>query len=442
MKKNVILSLIPACLLLASCNAPQEKAYDNELGNIIETTDAEDEEFLDAEIKYMDSNDTDSIPSIGLQSIDDEDKVNFRFIGAVKLTDKTNDGKVDDEDFEVGDVIWERSAYNSNGQENNNKPLLSFNATKVYTRVSAAGEVFDINTYNTQHGSDYTHFVTYVIRGVPSASNTAVLMANVRVKNGTKSNTLVSSFDKKTQFSFDTSVSENFIVKKKHDGSFETIVRNSINMPTYSDVMDRIEVQLNYSDESILYVDHQPVSSIKYFDIAKSIKNTEVQLSRDGESLFFKPTTIAQNGGNYVVEINASGDVNVHEGITCNASIRIENESNSLWSQMKEKLDDPTNYPNATVLLKVRIYDPDLEVEDRLTYFYETKKEVLEDPTIVYSTFFIIFEGSGSYHADLCFGVYNAKNLSQSYVESGYTAFDAGTNSIKTLTLNESGSSW
>lgn len=389
MKKNVILSLIPACLLLASCNAPQEKAYDNELGNIIETTDAEDKEFLDAEIKYSDVSPISSIPSVGIQSVPDgEDKVKFRFIGAVTLIDKDHDGETED-DFEVGDVIWERRAYGADGSRFKN--TIEIEASKVYERVSAANRVFDIEEFNKEHGTSYTHFVTYVVRGVNKSFGDGVLMANVRLKDNNKSKTLVTSANENTQFSFNFEAPRFCLVKKHADGLCETFAST----PSYitPNILMRFEISLDDPNDSIMFLDHD---SDDFTYTSYHYNQGDNELERVGNSYFYKLKT--PSSGKYIVSFDASGELGVITANEFTAKLVVDDQSNSTWTDLKDYI----NQDNATrVLAKVTYMYESNEISfyygiGGTATLYNYASKFLVPSGVNFEVSFVVYDGSAS----------------------------------------------
>ena len=345
MKRKLLFSIIPLCLSLVACNNSKEKMLKSDFENVIETTDADDKDFLNAEIKYLNLDNLDIAPTIGLQCLDNgTDVVSFRFIGAVKLTDKNNDGTVNDNDFAVGDVIWERTAYNNDSAVFAGKELAEKYATKVYTYISANGEIFDIEDFNKEHHSKYTHFVTYVIRNVPSDLNTSVLMANVRVNGGKKSNTLVTTIDKSTQFSFDSDAPRFFLVKKHADGMCETYTRSSLNRNTITGALERFEITLEDPNDSVLVVDHDT----EYFTYNNDITNNYVELERVGQSSFVKPKTLSST--KYIVEIDSYNNIVFKVAREFTLKIRVENPKNKAWVGYPEKLEE---IPNSILCFRV-----------------------------------------------------------------------------------------
>jgi len=387
MKKNVILSLIPACLLLASCSAPQEKTYENELGNIIETTDAEDKEFLDAEIKYSDVSPISSIPSVGIQSVPKgEDKVNFRFIAAVQLTDKNDDGIVDDEDFAVGDVIWERKAYKFNDVKF--KDPREINATKVYKRVSAANKVFDIEEFNQEHGTSYTHFVTYVIRGVDTnfGGGNGVLMANARLKDHLKSNTLVTSINENTQFSFSSKAPEYCLVKKHADGLCETYGM----APSYvTNGPMCYEISLDDPNDSIIFLEQSSES----FIYSSDYENSDVELERVNDSYLLKPKDFV--AGDYIFSYNGL-IVNLQSATEYTAELVVDDQNNSTWNSLKGYINkDQTPRLLARVVYNVGDAQCAFYYEfDATANLYDYTSKFLVPSGVDFKVCFAVYDGS------------------------------------------------
>ena len=273
-KKRILLGLLPALLVLSSCQAVPNVG--NETGprfipedqQFLEDTEAHDEIFGDSVL----SGDLgvrktpsipatpvdDSIPTVGIQyKEEDEDYVSFRFVAAIKVADHDDDGDVDADDLAVINVKWIRGIFKGDGtpyKTMNTDPIIS---TKAYTSLAAKNNVdlYSIEDLNTAKGTHYTHFVTYTVLHVPVAHPDYYFLVNVSYEdtlNGTVASSapLITSIDRKTQFvSADMEFGYNLI--KKTSSGFTRI--DPAGEPGSGNLAKFEDVALN-ADESIIVV--------------------------------------------------------------------------------------------------------------------------------------------------------------------------------------------
>lgn len=232
MKRKSLLVLLPALMVLASCNNTPKVEPKPELGDIVEDTLAHDEIFGESKIsgnlgvkKAYDGNvdvPEDSspypsdVPTIGIQTKTVGDKISIRFVAAIKVLDGNDDGEINGVDLSDTDVSWRRAIFKDDGTVA--KVVATKESTKVYTELAAPNDVEDdgiadniltIDEFNAaKSGRSYTHFAVYTLLDLPLAYadyyiNVTVACYNARVGGMPSfSKTLATTIDQATQFSF------------------------------------------------------------------------------------------------------------------------------------------------------------------------------------------------------------------------------------------------
>ena len=175
MKSKNLLFLLPALLVLSSCQAvPQANNLKEDI--LIEDTLAHDEifgnDFIGRKIAPNKLGDDpvshpDSDAAIGVQTkVDDkgtvstaDDLISFRFVAPVK--------------FEEGQLapttaVWTRTVSKPDGSE---YPMdtATYECTEAYTQLEEGAGVYTIAQFNEaqEPDTDYTHFVVYTLRNIP-----------------------------------------------------------------------------------------------------------------------------------------------------------------------------------------------------------------------------------------------------------------------------------
>lgn len=221
MKKNLMLLIIPICLLVCSCSRPSNDKKAPSLEDVNEDFNKNDDLFLDAELKYLEPV-LNQEPVIGIQTIAGEGERSIRFVGAVRINDINEDGVIDDNDFDSSNVYWKRGAFLSDGSAQ--KAYATFQATKCYESIVVSGSAYSIEEFNAERGNtNYTHFVTYVLRHIPNeAASSYLTVSLVNGASDVKSKVVATTVDQSKQFCFDNDVTGCFGVKVTSSG-FETI---------------------------------------------------------------------------------------------------------------------------------------------------------------------------------------------------------------------------
>lgn len=223
-ESNIFVALLfPTLTMLSACGNINKFTVKEEF-KINEDTYANDELFDNAKMINDYIPDNSEIPAIGIQRSepDANNKVSIRYIAAIKVVDLNNDQLINEADVSLTTATWYRGFYdNTNGES-----LLSDEAkpsNKAYIAFNNGGTRYSIDDYNNDHNTSYNYFVTYVLTGVSLTKYaTSYLNAYVVVNNEIYSNSVTTSVDANTQFSFDANKTGYFVLKKTATG-FETV---------------------------------------------------------------------------------------------------------------------------------------------------------------------------------------------------------------------------
>ena len=171
MKKIVLFALLPAMLAVSAC---QFKGQSGVEGNLfLEDTLAHEEIFGNAAISEFSAkpkfapNDPIEHPnndySIGVQSQpgSTENTISFRFVAPIR--------------FEAGELNpteakWTRTVSKKDGSAYP-KDTGQIECTTAYNAISYGASAYTISQYNSEHSTNFTHFVVYTLRNVPVDSN-------------------------------------------------------------------------------------------------------------------------------------------------------------------------------------------------------------------------------------------------------------------------------
>ena len=237
---------------------------------------------------------SDDVPAIGIQSTPvSEGKISIRFIGAIKVVDMDDDNDVDNDDLKLTTAVWHRGMY---AYEDGSaiKSASDKESQFAYTYFNDGGAPRTIEQYNTAHGTQYTHFVTYVLKDIPvSTYGTAYLNVNLTVNDTVDSKYAVTTVDRSTQFSYESDRTGYFGVKKTSTG-YETFDGLSpVNNSVYS---ARLETRFN-NNESFVIVS-KGNDTFKVFDYSNvDALGDVVACEQDENTNFAKPTA----GSNFYI---------------------------------------------------------------------------------------------------------------------------------------------
>lgn len=196
MKKNILIALVPALLVLSSCQAGP-KVKEKEI--MVEDTLAHEEIFGQGEAKMLDRGirrlaPVDSAgPSIGIQTFDDGVNMNIRFVAAVKLTGS----------LAGSTAVWTRTMYEDDGDVY--KVAAEKTSVKAYTSIKDGGSDLAIETFNEsfEPHADYTHFVVYSMLNIPKAEyGNYYLNASLSINGAAAAKVVATSVNQNKQVSF------------------------------------------------------------------------------------------------------------------------------------------------------------------------------------------------------------------------------------------------
>ena len=255
MKRKCLLTLLPALMVLASCNNAPKVEPKTELGDIVEDTLAHDEIFGDSKFagnlgvrKAYDGDvevpeDTGvSYPALGIQSkkgngVDgiadtEDDTISIRFVAAIQVGDVNGDTVVNDADLAATEVHWCRTIFKNDGTVS--KAATIKQSTKAYTSLAAPNDVendgiddniLTIEEFNgAKSGRAYTHFVVYTLLDLPLTYGNYFITIEFDVNDEDYSEVLATTIDQTTQFVYDPVINDHplnnhyFAVKKSASG--------------------------------------------------------------------------------------------------------------------------------------------------------------------------------------------------------------------------------
>ena len=208
MKKKVLLSVIPAFMLLGSCAGAAPKA---DLNLFQEDNLLHEEIFGSVEGAFRKNRQNapsvdDSIPYAGVQMgthvVDEVTYLAVRFIAAIKVTGELEDTT----------AVWTRTMYKNDGSPfRTTAPKASKTA---YKSVYVGENEFTITQLNTAlGGTEYTDFVVYTMLKIPNDGTYSKysLDAYLTVNNTVNSLEVFTTLDAVTQFSYEAGETGYFI---------------------------------------------------------------------------------------------------------------------------------------------------------------------------------------------------------------------------------------
>ena len=350
MKKRLLLGLLPISMVLAGCNFTPTKDTNKESFNAVEEADADDKDFLGAEIKF--ENNFDPVENnetpIGIQNVYEDGYRNIRFIAPIKVVDMNDDDEVTEEDLHMTTAVWHRQVNDTDGEVikgEAEKP-----SKKAYTSLNAGLEYpYTIQMYNSEHGTEYTHFVTYALKHVEDTQyGRCYIVVSLTVNGEDSSKSLCTRIDDLTKFTFESDLEGLFGVKKNAQG-MSTFQMPLLNKPENFDGRIDLTTPENPSDENYLFVFKDGSSFTVYGDGDIS----GVDYEREGrQSDFFH----FEESGSYVGFVtHGNSKMSFEKGllrrivVRCNAFAEFdpaENDENNLLLRcdITEKGTDETYY--------------------------------------------------------------------------------------------------
>lgn len=215
MKKNLLLTIIPALMVLSACagTAPKQEVIPQE-PEFAEDTLAHEEIFgnIGQQVKltpykdpYVSSDPSLKTPLVGVQYKDDGDgKFAIRYVAAISALDV--------------EATWVRGICNSSGvqQLTGNDKFVEKPVTYAYKAVSADNGSGDAYTTPESVDSDFHYFVVYTLREVPAEHVNSYLFAYLKLTKGAetvRSLARISKVDGGKTFTFDTESSIEYFIQ-------------------------------------------------------------------------------------------------------------------------------------------------------------------------------------------------------------------------------------
>ena len=170
MNKKILLTVIPAMMVLSGCNPLSDYAAAGVKMNLFaEDTLAHDEVFKSADgglkkaLPFRANGANSSEPRIAIQTMNEsEGYVSIRYVADVKIKDG---------DLANTSAVWTRTMYEADGDVVTGKEEDDFESTKAYTLVNDGGYALSIEDF-----PGYTHFVVYTMRNIPLATASDYLL--------------------------------------------------------------------------------------------------------------------------------------------------------------------------------------------------------------------------------------------------------------------------
>ena len=165
MKKRLLLAVLPALLVLASCSAqPKAKAepiFEEDTLAHEEVFGGNDKgEYIYKETKlnfddYADVPTNDNLrPAIGVQHQVNGNNISIRFVAAIKVSGELSEAT----------ATWTRAMYKADGSIL--KDFANMPSQKAYTAINNAGNELLIQTFNGQYETHYDYFVVYTMLNI------------------------------------------------------------------------------------------------------------------------------------------------------------------------------------------------------------------------------------------------------------------------------------
>ncbi len=309
MKKKILLSIIPALLVLSSCSGlgPKEEVKKENL--FAEDTLAHEEIFGDAEIEMQEYKSPLKAPmgpvapvyGVQYQDSEEDGKVHMRFIAAIYLPNTSIN------------VSWSRTMYKGHGNGDQSghvyKAESEIGCSKAYTSLANGAEnpltIADINA-NYGAGDDYNYFVVYTMLNIPKETYADYsIRANLVMSGLAYGNGIAATVDGSANATFSMDTTGHFI-----SGRFDGV--HAEFAPEYDEGAGKVQGSDNavYYDLPLLPGD---TLALVYFDSVNNVfllNGTSRFINASG--YYFnnsKKTMTTQFAGTYTIYLNSSDQI-------------------------------------------------------------------------------------------------------------------------------------
>ena len=288
--KKFLLPTLLASLVLCGCNVQPIENNERQF-EAVEGTDADDYLFENAKL-INDFEVTDSsVPSIGIQRTNEHtDHLAIRFIAAIKVNDTNDNGVIDEEELQATSAVWYRDVFCASGGLAGTSQVGGLKAKEsktAYVAFNNGGSRYTIEQFNADHGTSYTHFVTYVLKNIDQGAYAYdPITVYLKLNENVYSQCAVTTVEGDVNFSIDYDKTGFFGVLKNSDGSIEffspissTDTRTYFNKSINANTSFMIAYRQTESSSRFRFYD--------YFDRNYHLGEDD-GLTRDGSSGYFK----------------------------------------------------------------------------------------------------------------------------------------------------------
>lgn len=308
MKRKMLLTVIPALMVLAGCNPLSDYAAAGTKVNLFaEDTLAHEEIFGNSELGLKKPEPfrlnpvSSAAPAIAVQTArsgsGDNEKISIRFVAAVRITGTLSDAT----------AVWTRTMYQNDGHVKEGKGEAEKASNKAYTIINDGGSELNISDFNSSLGlegeSAYTHFVTYTMLNIPIAgqnnASNHYLKVYLTVNDGgtTTSKVVATTVDQKTQLSYDFAKDKTgyFGLKKTVSAgvtSFASFDRSSETLGNYARF---VNVSLNKDESFVLVNSASDYFAVHGYDKVHAADSSDTNFEQDGQSQFAKAKATASH---------------------------------------------------------------------------------------------------------------------------------------------------
>lgn len=211
MKRKLLIGLLPILMTLSACGGTVSNDSPREEDTFLQDALAHEEIFGESQgqsllkaarnLTPVDS----TTPLIAVQqqeytsSLDSKNYLAVRYVAAVKLTSLSTS------------LEWSGSVYEDDGDLHKSYATLS--AQKVYTTIYDGSDPLTIGDFNNAQSpkTDYTHFVTYTIRKIPTDKTAYFIKASLSVGGAAANKVVATTIDLNKQVSFDPAYTGYFL---------------------------------------------------------------------------------------------------------------------------------------------------------------------------------------------------------------------------------------
>ncbi|MBE6136271.1 MAG: starch-binding protein [Erysipelotrichaceae bacterium] len=313
--KKLLLTLVPALMLLGSCAGAQPQV---ENGLFHEDTLAHEEIFGNIQdgLKKVRKNAINpgypGVPTIGVQTKEADGKISLRFIAAVKLTDLTSTS-----------ASWTRRMYDEDGDVFvvNGQEKAVIECTKAYTSVYNNNVEYDMSAFDEEQGlaeaSGYTHFLAYTILNIPKTTYKDYFLNAYLTLNGVKTDMLATLVDQSKQFLFPAEQTGYFL-KGQIGGEPGEVLGEDDDYdtnPLPDGKVARFTTSLTSEDNFYLVYNHDvnTLGESKFIVYDSNCLSTNPYFFKDDGSTTKIKTWTTRD---YVFYLNNSGEIDVETGFT------------------------------------------------------------------------------------------------------------------------------